>query len=1505
MRLCHQDVKWFVVIVVALFILPQLLRNTAASGDEVHPLFPLDLEAMRGTIDIISSFGSRMTGYEGYEKTLNFIHSYLKDEVGLSPVSHTYSVLVPWEEEVFVEALEPFHLKVKAFAVNPNSINPSPTPSQGLVGRLVYVGNGDLKNYEGKSINGSIVAIDFNSGYRWLTAANLGAQAVVFIEPKTTTYYECDSKYLETSIGFTRVYLKSSDWEVLKNATKVRLVSRVSWKEVNATNLMVEIKGTVSPNEVVILSTHFDSWSVVPSLANSKTELIPLVLLLQYARYLARNPPRYTVWLAFYSGHWQALAGSREFIEDYFFSDEVQSGRTRILGNINFDMMASDSDGLQLLQSSYYTTYGGNAMHGGGFPGRLSWFMSAVERLLSNESAAAFIRERLRVANPLSIVNTYFSTTGFWGTEPIPYMLDSEPASISGIPAFSVTTRRSSRMYVGSPIGDDAYADVTKLDPYLQLVLYMADGLVRTGWSVDANLKPVRYELSSVRGYPGFASFSGRVVIYNFTTGWYDPVPNALVEAALVTSTYKLNKIFMRTDDKGGFVVHGVPSSGAAGGGGTAVPFSRWVFRGWVLNDEGTILMATDLGQFGMQNFPQVVIVLHSSENVTVAVSKAVSLEIMDMETPNTLTTPSLIDPRTSYFDLWRSRVSALMVYDMNTRSIPISYGFYYNGWEPVALVWVQPNLRFIVVGYTGFATGAGARPFLLLTNSTERNTEGSGYLLEYGHRLRLNFSSFETTKNMYYVSHGRYAEFSNRHVGSPSADVTLQKSDEYIRKTIDSLKGGLYSDAYGYALVARAYAYKAYDVEVMPLVNDAARSILFMFITIILGGFFLEKLVVHSQGPRRLAVIGLICAIFLAIFNVIHPAFGIMSNISLGMLGSLVMIILLIILAILLSEGEEVRKGIETRVLGLHRSGVSRMDTVMTAFSLGNEYIRRTRLRAIIMFITMIVMASAITSFTSLMPARASLLVSKPGYVTSLDEILVKNGRGVPPEVLSEKIVNVLGTFAGDDYYVLPRAWSYGPVDRGLQAAVFVLRTDRGANTTIPAVIGITTQEFELFYRNLTIGPGIFLENADHCMLSSSLASRLNLTLGDAIYVAGRRFLITGIVGSPETPGVLEGILDSMVEADGYNPLPANPQFFSTISKDFTVSGQAGASPPNLSVSSVLILPYERVLEIGGYVASVALIPKRPGVDMRSLAKELAYALDITIYVSESGAAKQLSTFTTVMVGGWELVLTILVIGALNITTMVLGSLKERTREIFVFSAVGLSPMGISVFFISEVLVYVIVGTLLGYVAGYLMTWLMIIMGTLPPTHVFNFASTFTVVGLLTIIIASLAAVSYPTLLASRIITPSLERRWKLKTKPKGDEWDIALPTSATSLEETRGILAYLYEYYTGAGAVREGVYVTREVARPDYENLILDLVMSLVPLEMGVRQRVRVASVLDRRVNRYAITVHLNRLSGPQNVWETSNYGFIDDLRKQLLMWGSLPDEEKQKYTSIAARG
>jgi len=271
--------------------------------------------------------------------------------------------------------------------------------------------------------------------------------------------------------------------------------------------------------------------------------------------------------------------------------------------------------------------------------------------------------------------------------------------------------------------------------------------------------------------------------------------------------------------------------------------------------------------------------------------------------------------------------------------------------------------------------------------------------------------------------------------------------------------------------------------------------------------------------------------------------------------------------------------------------------------------------------------------------------------------------------------------------------------------------------------------------------------------------------------------------------------------------------------------------------------------------------------------------------------------------VGGWEMVVTLLVIGALNVAIMVLGNLKERTREIYVLSAVGLSPMGVTVFFVAEILVYVVIGTVLGYLLGYGTTQLMIAAGALPAEHVFNFASAFTVVGTLAIIAASLAAVAYPSYLAARLITPSLERKWRPPTKPRGDLWEIPLPMSVPSEAEARGVLAYLHEYYGGAGAVKEGVHVIRELAAPDYQAKSLSMVVALAPLEAGVQQRVEIEAVYDRGANRYVFLAHIKRLSGSDRPWIDGNYKFIDDLRKQMLMWTSLPPEDRRRYIKMVS--
>jgi hypothetical protein len=37
---------------------------------------------------------------------------------------------------------------------------------------------------------------------------------------------------------------------------------------------------------------------------------------------------------------------------------------------------------------------------------------------------------------------------------------------------------------------------------------------------------------------------------------------------------------------------------------------------------------------------------------------------------------------------------------------------------------------------------------------------------------------------------------------------------------------------------------------------------------------------------------------------------------------------------------------------------------------------------------------------------------------------------------------------------------------------------------------------------------------------------------------------------------------------------------------------------------------------------------------------------------------------------------------------------------------------------------------------------------------------------------------------------------------------------------------------------------------------------------------------------------------LTGRYETWRTSNYYFVDSLRKQLLLWRSLREEDRRKY-------
>ncbi|MGB9895772.1 MAG: M28 family peptidase, partial [Thermoproteota archaeon] len=1136
----------------------QINNFTKVSDEPIRSQFSnvtrqLNISEVGEIIDRISSFGARVTGYEGYYKTRDFIVSYFNELYGPDSIEvQNYSVLVPIQEEATINVVSPFSKSIEAYILWPNGIQTCNLPENGTSGKIVYVGDGKLENFEGKNINGAFVLMNYNSMYNWLNAAKFGARGVIFIQPNETTYLETDSKYLSTPLYFPRLLVQAKDGEVLKQANVVVVKSRMNYKEITAQNIILKINGTTYPNDVIIISAHYDAWAIAPSLAKSKADAIGIALLLELAKYFKNNPPKYTVWLVATSGHWEALAGAREFVYKYVYSNDFMKGKKTIWSFVGLDMFSSDGRGLQMLQSSFFNFYGGGSIHSGGFPNRITPVYNRFLIYLNSSELRQFLINEKRIGQGSTVANNFFlfytSYQQFWGTEPYPYLLDSEVASMSGIIAYSITSAWSSRNYIGAPLDDSEYANLQKMSPELVTLFFVLNQLVnddklRSTVTDRSTLQPTWFSTESIRGYPGFVTIYGKVVTYNETNGgWFSPTKDVLVTARVAPSTYKLGTVVVKSGEDGTFIIHGIAQAARPYGATTATVTYPWILQGWKTNPEtGEIEIAPNTGMLAMQYFSSILTPIHPVENFTIVVMKAKVTTLYDVINPRTLATPSIQDPRLGGYNWWSFSVATVLPFDIQTKSLPPNYGFYYNGYEPVALVWTSPGIRFAVVVAVGGTNG------LILTNSSKTNSEGTGFSSSENNYIY--FTLFNSAKDLLLISKGRYEKFKEKETGTISADFTIREAGELYNKTIKLFSENKFYTGYSATIPFFTYAYVAYSREVMPLINDAAKSIMIMFPLLILGAFFLEKLTLHQEGRRRVISIGLIATVLIVFLSFLHPAFSIMSNIYLGLLGTAMTFLLLLTIWVIGGEAEKVRKSIEHRYLGYHTTESVMFDTVSTASSFSVEEMRKRPFRTVLTIITIAVMAFSLTSLTSVSAYTSVRLVPKYGYTTNYDGALVKNGIGIPPAIVSDYLLDAIKYCVGEKAVVLPRAWYYpqSKLSIGFQTPVYSLR----GNVSVSAALGLTRDDVYLnMLPYMSNFEGSLLNNTENWVLiSNGLANNLSVKVGDSINVFGLKLKVAGIYNATE--------LDNLKDLDGYSMAPVNGIYYGQLAV-FPIASQA-----------------------------------------------------------------------------------------------------------------------------------------------------------------------------------------------------------------------------------------------------------------------------------------------------------------------------------------------------------
>jgi ABC-type antimicrobial peptide transport system permease subunit len=1453
----------------------------------------------------ISSFGSRVTGYEGANKTASYIASKLSS-LGLKVLWHPFNVVVPLDlgSSIIVSTFEGEKL-YKAYALWPNGVQTSPTPPEGLSGRLIYVGKGDLKDFDGKDVDGSIVLMDYESGDNWLNAAKLGAKAVVFIAPpRPSTYSEAIKKFLDTPLYFPRLYVSYETGldlvEASKKSADAKIYLKMYYRKITAYNIVGVLEGS-QKDEVIIISSHYDSWSSVPALANSPYEVISAAYLLELARILSRTRTFRTVWFVFFSGHWQALSGSREFIEDYYFSPEVQNGTIRPLLLINIGDLDPSGLGLDLIRGGA-GTYFATVSTASGISTRYSWIRQQIFTNYLSHLELTLAIQNLTGSTPSTLVKDFFTNTMFWGTENSYYMLDSEPAEMTGGVAFTIQSSYARKNWKGDPYNYEISLDeINRLAPQLMIAAHIISSFINEPtWGIKwTDISPKRIILYNVwGGFVGFSSFitlKGKTLEYNLSAGWYSAVPNALVRVHAGVDSYPFNDYLTFSDNDGFFEVHGLSAY-------TFIPSGRYFIEAWVIDDlSGRIIYAPNLGIYGAKSILPMVSPLSHPDECSVVLMKVGTVALFDVINPQTGITGLIPDLRSPTGIWFYDRGCSVMVQNFDYKGEPFFYGVYYNNYEPVALIFALPGSKIMSMATLGgLNMPPKPRPFLILVNSSETEPEGHGITVLEEKTIVYCGNALKYARDILLITKARYNSLKSHGVQSISVEEKIAKAEEYFKEAMDKYSHKVFSQAYTKALVAWAWSVRAYE-EVMSLIDDSGKTSLFFFALIIITALLFERLLFHFSGKKQIICVILIGTLLLLFFNVVHPALTVMANSLMAVIGLIALVLFIFTASVLADETQKVLKDISYRLLGRHTIETGRVSLIVTALTVSIENMRKRRFRTLLVLLNLIVVSFALTALTSISPYIGVKYVPL-GINPAYSGILIKNGESTPPrDILGPYTVDIIRGVVEEGTIIAPRAWYY-PSSIGPNIGVITrLSTIDGKNITYPinAALGLIPQDAYLLFSKYSAAPILPLVEENWCLIPDSAAEVLNVNVGDYVILQGTRFKVAGIYNTS-----LIGPY-SLTDLRGTSIAPIDPYYVSALGISVVVPLMSGQQPPPLSWSRLIVIPFKAALDLGGYVAEISLkfSSDTDKEYIMKLAHDLANILDITVYVGideHSFVASRISTFTTF---GLEGMVVLMILGSFNVVATLLAVQKERIRDMFVYTTVGLSPTGATMMAILESLTYSTLGVAIGYFLGFIGNKIFRELGVLPATFTFNYASIFAMVSLLLLLLAALISSYYPARVASMLITPSLERKWKPPTKPKDGLWEMPLPLRINQVEEVKGLILFLKEYYFGAGVEKQNFRVDYvKINLSDPENLGMKIAVSLAPYEAGVKEIVDISARWSDAEKSYLFVISIQKERGEESIWIKGSYEFVDDLRRQILLWRFLPKEERAKYIDLA---
>jgi len=732
------------------------------------------------------------------------------------------------------------------------------------------------------------------------------------------------------------------------------------------------------------------------------------------------------------------------------------------------------------------------------------------------------------------------------------------------------------------------------------------------------------------------------------------------------------------------------------------------------------------------------------------------------------------------------------------------------------------------------------------------------------------------------------------------------------------SLDKHLGDQAASAALSRRAY------VPLVGVMNDLVTAVVLLLLLAMPFAYALERLLIGT--PHIYRQIGWFALLFLITFAVlftVNPAFKIAATpVIIFLAFSIILLSSLVIFILVRKLQTEIKKmqGLGTTV---HSADVSRLSTMSAAVNMGISTMRRRPVRTFLTATTVVLLTFTILTFASFGSSWGIRETYEGPMSGAPHRILVRHQLWSP---IGQSVYEMLRGHLSGRAEVVPRFWISPTAQQAKDiqqnkrdSMTFIVSSeDVGRICQLEAAIGLDSRDLarqphlkDLFVETDQDGKEkplarLDLLAGDGIILTGAITEALGLAESDIgrakVIMQGRSFTYAGTV-SDRLAGftMLDG--SSMLPVDYQASGGSSVEAFAQESTTETLSEMPdveSAQFVSYNVDQIVIVSAQAARAMDGQIRSITIYPSEQD-DIRSMSRRAAKLSELPAYVGDrDGVSRMIFTSLAEATGAKDLLIPVLLGGMIIFATM-LGSVSDREREIYTFSSLGLAPAHVASLFFAEASIYAVVGGMGGYLLGQIVSHVLGYLAAMGWVTVpsMNYSSTNAIVTILIVMSTVLISTIYPAMKASRSANPGIQRSWRIP-QPKGNRYDLIFPFTVSAYDII-GVVSFLKEHFDNYSDTSLGVFtsIRCHIFRQKSNDMLgFRASVALAPFDLGVTQNFVFLSQPSDIEGIDEVRIMIYRLSGAQRDWQRSNRVFINELRKQLLIWRSLTQDIMDRY-------